>query len=752
MPILSVGMRLRTILKLIAALALGAVAVAHRPAGLDAQEHPARRLSSIVGVAVAEYALGIDAGGRLISDVEYQEAVDFLNDAREVARRLSGDDAARARVLLDSLVAAVGARRPSPEVQQLHERFVAALGHEGALELPGRPLDLASGRAIYQRSCATCHGATGMGDGPAAKGMDPPPPPVGDAAAMRDVSPALMYRVVSVGIPGTAMKGWSSDLSVEERWDVIAYLSAMRASDAERLEGEGLFLQRCAACHGTLGGADGPASPALTRLPPEVGAFAWQVERSDAQIAEAIRAGIPGSAMPPSRDLSDAELAKAVAFVRSIPARTGEVPAAAMASADGDPSNVARRVLGIVDRSLAAAQAGRTSDAGDLAFDAYVAFEPLEAEARAKSPGLVATMESHFAALKAAVKGSDLRAAKRARDAIEAGLPGIVSLTSTPSGGWAAFLQSLLIILREGLEAILVVGAVATFLIRTGNRHRLRAIWIGCGLAVVASAVTAVILQTVLRALPATREIIEGVTMLVAVAVLFSVSYWLISKVEAAKWQQFIREKVQAALAHGGERALAVVAFLAVYREGAETALFYQALFNEGSAVMTPILLGILLGGAILAAVWVAIHRFGARIPLRPFFAVTSVLLYYMAFVFMGKGIRELQEGNVVSITLLPGLPEVPAMGIFATVETLLAQLLLVVLFVLALAKTFWPKRSVALPTVAVTAPAPAPVAAAPAATPELAYRLEELRLRVEALERMASEMGSPAGRNGVEV
>jgi high-affinity iron transporter len=244
-------------------------------------------------------------------------------------------------------------------------------------------------------------------------------------------------------------------------------------------------------------------------------------------------------------------------------------------------------------------------------------------------------------------------------------------------------------------------------------------------LALGASAVTAVVMATVLRALPATREVIEGATMLVAVAVLFSVSYWLISKVEAAKWQKFIREKVDAALQHGGGRALALVAFLAVYREGAETALFYQALLNEGTNIILPILAGIVVGGVILAVIFTLFWKYGIRIPLRPFFAVTSVLLYYMAFVFMGKGIRELQEGNAAPITLIPGFPEFPALGIFATVETVLAQLVLLVLFAIALLKTFWPRRAVTLPT------APTPV-------PALTERVESLSVRVAELERQA--------------
>lgn len=178
--------------------------------------------------------------------------------------------------------------------------------------------------------------------------------------------------------------------------------------------------------------------------------------------------------------------------------------------------------------------------------------------------------------------------------------------------------------------------------------------------------------------------------MLAAVVVLFSVSYWLISKVEAAKWQKFIREKVSTALDHGGGKALATVAFLAVFREGAETAMFYQALFSEGN-VAVPLSLGIVVGFAALAVIFTLFYRFGVRIPMRPFFTVTSVLLYYMAFVFVGKGIRELQEGNVVPITVMKGMPSIPSLGVFPSMETLAAQAILLALFVFMVVKSFLP-------------------------------------------------------------
>jgi len=282
------------------------------------------------------------------------------------------------------------------------------------------------------------------------------------------------------------------------------------------------------------------------------------------------------------------------------------------------------------------------------------------------------------------------------------------------------------------------------FLLKTGPRERLRSIWTGMVLALICSGLTAIVLRTVLRAIPATQEIIEGATLLVAVAVLFSVSYWLISRVEAAKWQQFIREKVNTALEHGGGRALAFVAFLAVYREGAETALFYQALFNEGAHVALPISLGIVVGFGALAVIFTLFYRFGVRIPLRPFFSVTSVLLYYMAFVFTGKGIRELQEGNVVPISVIRGMPTVDALGLYPTWQTLLAQLVLLGLFVFAVAKTFWPKRSVALPTVV---PAPAPASSLTDEISRLRAEVERLQERISTLESAESADESPPAR-----
>ena len=567
---------------------------------LAAQENPAKRLASIVGVAVEEYAKAVDENGKLISKDEFDETTGFLSDARPIATRLNSYNAATAQALLDSLIAVVRDRKPPAAARELHARFLNALGTAGAMDLPKAPLDTIEGHRLFTASCASCHGMTGAGDGPNAHTLSTAPPAIGVRAQTPELTSTLAYNVISVGVRGTAMPAFAATLTPQQRWNIINYVYSLRK------------------------------------------------EKLNLPVARADATAIPGDTASPV-------------------------------------------ILALLDSALDFARSGKTAEAGDRAFDAYIAFEPLETPARAKKPGLVSTMEKHFADFKGAVRRSDLAAAKHSRDAIADGLPSVIDLTQTPSSGWEAFFQSLLIILREGFEAILVLGAVVAFLIKMGHRERLHSIWVGLVLGVIASLATAVVLKTLLAAMPASREIVEATTMLIAVVVLFSVSYWLISKVEAAKWQKFIREKVTSALEHGGGKALALVAFLAVYREGAETALFYQALFNEGPNVGIPLALGIIIGFGILAIIFTLFYRYGVKIPMRPFFTVTSLLLYYMAFVFMGKGIRELQEGNVMPITVVPHGPHVEAMGIYPSVQTLTGQGILIILLVFAMVKTFWP-------------------------------------------------------------
>jgi high-affinity iron transporter len=274
-----------------------------------------------------------------------------------------------------------------------------------------------------------------------------------------------------------------------------------------------------------------------------------------------------------------------------------------------------------------------------------------------------------------------------------------------------------------------------------GAAHRKRDINIGVGAAVGASLLTAFALETVFHLTPAKREALEGGTMVVATAVLFYVSYWLLSKMEVAKWNHFVKSKVQDALTSGSGLALASAAFLAVYREGFETVLFYKALFITGGATggTMPILAGIVLGSVVMVGVYIAISRFGLRLPLKPFFGVTSAFLYYMAFVFAGKGVAELQEGGLLPTTIIPGGPRLPALGIYPTVESLLVQGVLLGLLLLALVWTFAVEpRSRRVRSVPPEPLRPTPALPVPPPPVPQGASLELLR----SLERMEADLG----------
>ncbi len=243
----------------------------------------------------------------------------------------------------------------------------------------------------------------------------------------------------------------------------------------------------------------------------------------------------------------------------------------------------------------------------------------------------------------------------------------------------SVFLNSFGILLREGLEALLICTALAAAAAKAGSRHGVRAIWQGAAAAIVVSIATALAVDRVLHLTEADQEAIEGVTMLLASAVLFYVSYWLLSKLQVARWMEYLRNRTINA---DSRWAMGGVAFLAVYREGAETVLFYRALAGIGAGF--PMWGGIAAGVVVMVAIGTAVLRYGTRLPIRPLFTLTGLLLYYLAFVFAGRGVHELQEAGWISETALMNGPRIGPLGIYPTLETMTAQFVLLGLAIVA--------------------------------------------------------------------
>ena len=266
------------------------------------------------------------------------------------------------------------------------------------------------------------------------------------------------------------------------------------------------------------------------------------------------------------------------------------------------------------------------------------------------------------------------------------------------SGGWAMFLQAFLILLREGIEAILVLVGIIAYLGRAGHEKELSTVYNWAIAGIIMSFVTAYLFVEVLDNTTTTgsgREIIEGCTALFAVLVLLGTSAWMGGKSNAKAWKSYIDKQVKLTLSTGKSRALGAAVFLAVYREGAEVILFYQALFNNAVGDVDMIWAGFVTACVALALIFFLMQRGALRIPIGPFFKVTSAFMFILAVTFLGGGLKELQEADVISTSVIEAVPvpSIDLLGLYPTYETIVPQILLILA---AVAMVSYKKRSAA--------------------------------------------------------
>ncbi|MCR4941983.1 MAG: FTR1 family iron permease [Campylobacter sp.] len=333
------------------------------------------------------------------------------------------------------------------------------------------------------------------------------------------------------------------------------------------------------------------------------------------------------------------------------------------------------------------------SDAQDIYFDEFEA-SGMENKVGAIDVGLKTNIEGTFSAIVASMKAEKSEAeVKAAMDKLASQLNEALELTSSSSSPWSLFIWSLTIILREGFEALIIVAAVVAYLVKTGNQAKMgKVVYSSVFIAIVLSFVMAWIMNIIFgEAAGQKRELVEGITMLVAVGLLFYVGFWLLSNAGAKKWSSYIQGQVDLALSNNSVATLWWTVFLAVFREGAETVLFYQALIFDAKnpAGYSMIAGGFVLGVIILLIVYFLFKIFAIKIPIKPFFLFTSAIIFYMSIVFTGKGIMELVEGKIFIPTTIEGLkfPEWASswLGLNPYYESLIPQIALVALLILGI-------------------------------------------------------------------
>lgn len=391
------------------------------------------------------------------------------------------------------------------------------------------------------------------------------------------------------------------------------------------------------------------------------------------------------------------------------------IPAAHATESDQVESNqaVALQVANTLDGAISSIDEGDFESAYRQIQTAYFSYyDPLlEGPSMALSGNRKPTLEGLFGTAKSQTKSHDAAGARETvrsiqlnvcRDALV--LDGVVSDDASDTEKDAAgqqlldhrsttavtadarraysFVTAFTILLREGLEALLVVAAVVLYLVRSGNTRLTRYVYAGVGAGIAASALLAVILGAVLQNAGASQEVLEGATMFIAVIVLFYISNWMLSKADEQAWERYLHAKVDHSVSTGNTWLLAFAAFLAVTREGAELVLFYAAAFTSGMADSLWIGIGIAAAAVLLLGIFL-VFRYGAvRLPIHFVFTATSALLFALAIVFVGNGVVELGEAGVIlGQTQVPALAwlTAPALGLYPRAETLLPQLILLI-------------------------------------------------------------------------
>jgi len=603
-------------------------AVAQTPSS-GAEEGP-RQLWQLLDYVAVDYGGAVEKGA-VVSESEYAEMRDFTANAVTQARALTAHPSKDAVIAAAAkLQEAVTGKADGAEVARLAHEAEALL--VAAYPIPVAPKalpDLTRGAALFQAQCASCHGTTGGGDGPLAAQLDPPPIAFTDRERARSRSLMALYQVVSQGVTGTSMPSFAT-LPDEDRWALAFFAGTLSYDSSMRERGEQLWKQ----------------DPAARKAFPNLAAMTTTTEAAAAA----------GKIAPDAaRDIT--------AFLRSQPDA---------ASAAGNASGLALSRARL-DESLAAIRKGDKASATRLALSAYLdGFEPLEPSLGARNKALLSEVENGMLAYRSAISNGSLPQTEAAAQKLDY----LFAEVEKELGGKAAepittFLGSLTILLREGLEALLIVVGMIAFLKKANRPDVLRYVHGGWIAALATGGLTWGVATYFVNISGASREVTEGLSSLFAALVLLSVGLWMHQKSAAGRWQSYLKEKLSSAMSKRSAWALFGLSFIAVYREVFETVLFYSALSTDGNS--NALLGGLGVGIALLAILTWMLLKTSARMPIGKFFSISSMLVAVLAVVLAGKGMAGLQEAGWIGATPIMA-PRVDLLGVYPSAETVIAQ------------------------------------------------------------------------------
>ncbi|WP_136416103.1 FTR1 family protein [Herbaspirillum sp. ST 5-3] len=585
--------------------------------------------------------LAVDYGkavkdGKVASKDEYAEMQEFAHAAERQLAELPATPATPALLKgAAGLRAAIAEKAPPATVGDQARNLASGL--LAAYPVPMSPTklpDLQQGVKLYQSQCASCHGVSGHADGPLAAKLSPPPIALADHERAQERSVFSLQQIITRGVEGTSMASFAQ-LSEGDRWAIAYFASTLSYSDSDRQAGAKLWSSR----------------PDLHAVVPTLAKLS---ETSETALAKTTGADT-------ARSL--------VAYLRSTPE--------ALNASSADSLLIAKDKL---KESVVALDKGDTSVASQLALSAYLdGFEPVEPALAAKNQTLFEDIEKTMGTYRNAVTSGQIQKAHEIEQRLQTLLTEAQSALSGSNDPLSTFIGALTILLREGLEALLVVVAMLAFLKKAERKDVLPYVHAGWVAALAAGGLTWAVATYLVDLSGASREMTEGFSAIFAAMVLLGVGIWMHQKSLAGRWQAYVKQKLSSALNKKSAMMLFLLSFVTVYREVFETVLFYAALWTEGNGIY--MLAGLGSGIAILSAIAAILLRSTARLPISQFFAFSSALVGVLAVVLMGKGVAALQKVGFLQITPIT-MPRIDVLGIYPSMQTIVAQVLILLVIV----------------------------------------------------------------------
>ena len=560
------------------------VASANTPEGASQALH----LIDYIG---ADYPPTVE-NGKVIDETEYREQLEFLAVLKgllaDLPQRPEREELLQGVNALQSAIEQrVDGTAVAHEARQLGAKLAVAYEVSQA---PAITPDPTRGAPLYAQHCSVCHGETGAGDGPASVGMTPPPANLRDAQRLDRLSLYAIYNTLGLGVEGTDMPSFADQLDERQRWDLATYIAGLSADpSASKADKTYNLADLARQTPNEVLAAEGPEATATFRAqraqPP-------QVKRGPAQLL----------------DYTSATL----------------------------------------DKSLAAYRTGDREQAYDLSVAAYLeGFELVESSLDNVDANVRKNTEKALMAYRQSLQdGLPIEQVEQRLEAAKVLLKESAGLLGSDGLSWTlSYISGLLILLREGLEAILVLAAILAFLRNTGQQSAVRSVNVGWGLALVAGLATWALAAYVIDVSGAQRELLEGCTALFASVMVLWLGVWMHDRRHAAAWQDYIKSSL---VSGGGRFGFAILAFFSVYRELFEVILFYETLWLQAGPAGHN---AVLAGGAtalvlLMGLAWI-ILRGSAKLPLALFFSINAALLCALSVVFAGHGVKALQEAGI---------------------------------------------------------------------------------------------------------